>query len=147
MELKTIFKADTIKVPIPYLRIKPRKKMPTRAKMMDLLSYREVSADILVDKSVNIPVDNQPSIGRVSAKYWPGMLVYYWLIWWLSVGWYMANSQPLIVSDYFANGSPIYHRQSTTLQNKWMTGEAWVSVFMTVWPILWAMHALFVWQC
>lgn len=54
--------------------------MPTRAKMMDLVSYREVSADILVDKSVDIPVDNQPRIGRVSAKYWSGMLFYYWLI-------------------------------------------------------------------
>ena len=54
--------------------------MPTRAKMMDLVSYREVSADILVDKSVDISVDNQPSIGRESAKYWSGMLVYHWLI-------------------------------------------------------------------
>ena len=47
---------------------------------MDLVSYTEVSADILVDKSVDIPVDNQPSIRRGSAKYWSGMLVYYWLI-------------------------------------------------------------------
>ena len=48
--------------------------------MMDLVSYMEVSADILLDKSVDLPVDNQPSIGRVSAKYWSGMWVYDWLI-------------------------------------------------------------------
>ena len=42
--------------------------------MMDLVSYREVSADILVDKLVDISVDNHPSIA-VSAKYWCGMSV------------------------------------------------------------------------
>ena len=71
--IKDISKRILLRYLIPYLRITPRKKMLIRAKMMDLVSYREVSADILVDKSVDIPVNNQPSIGRVSAKYWSGL--------------------------------------------------------------------------